>query len=171
MVAQRLTDREAIDDLVGRYSRAVDRRDAESLRKLFSDDATLDMGVFFKGSASHFADSLATMMSGYRMTMHCVLNRVLIVDGDQAQSEDYCVTYSRPCNSSEQVEIGSRALHLFIKQRNIWRIQHRSVVYDWLTVKPVSRETDEMLKSFNASGIPDHNDLSYSTLPSLARGH
>jgi len=83
---QYLADRLAIGDWFSAYAKAVDERDWELWRSLFSDDATIDYtsagGI--AGDRETVAAWLAESMAMFEASQHLVSNIEVTVSGDEA---------------------------------------------------------------------------------------
>ena len=82
-----LTDRVAIRDLLTRYATAVDRRDWDLYRSVFTTDAEIDYtsagGI--AGTVDEVVAFLDEVLSGFEMTQHLVSNLAVEVDRDSAR--------------------------------------------------------------------------------------
>lgn len=88
-----LIDKDAIRELVGCYSRAVDRQDIPLLRDLYTDDATDSHGDTYDGPASGLADYIEASMSHMIYSGHHVCNHMISVEGDVGNGEVYAYAY------------------------------------------------------------------------------
>jgi len=82
-----LTDRIAVEDLLTRYATAVDGRDWNLLRTVFTPDARIDDSSA-GGVAASVDEAVAfldTSLADYEMTQHMVTNVAADIDGDRAQ--------------------------------------------------------------------------------------
>ena len=86
MDRQALADRIAAQDLLTRYATAVDRRDWEQYRSIFTADAEIDYtsagGI--AGTVDEVVEFLSTSLEMFEMTQHLVSNIDLEVNGDSA---------------------------------------------------------------------------------------
>ena len=86
MDQQALEDRIAAEDLLTRYATAVDRRDWEQYRSIFTTDAEIDYtsagGI--AGTVDEVVEFLSTSLEMFEMTQHLVSNIDLEVNGDSA---------------------------------------------------------------------------------------
>ena len=82
-----LTDRVAIRDLLTRYATAVDRRDWDLYRSVFTTDAEIDYtsagGI--AGTVDEIVAFLDEGLSGFEMTQHLVANLDVDLQGDTAR--------------------------------------------------------------------------------------
>ena len=90
---QALIDREAIRDLVLCYSRAIDRKDVELLRDLYTEDATDSHGDSFDGPADKYCDFIAASLPYMQYSGHHACNHMISVEGDQGNGEVYALCY------------------------------------------------------------------------------
>jgi ketosteroid isomerase-like protein len=81
-----MTDELAITRLLYRYARAVDTKDWELYRSVFTDDAVIDYSSngIPAGSRDDIADFLAKGFTAIPMSMHYITNIEADVDGDTA---------------------------------------------------------------------------------------
>jgi len=81
-----LEDRIAVEDLLTRYATAVDRRDWDRYRSVFTADAEIDYtsagGI--AGTVDEVVEFLSATLAMFEMTQHLVSNVELTVDGDTA---------------------------------------------------------------------------------------
>ena len=86
MDRQALADRIAAEDLLTRYATAVDRRDWEQYRSIFTADAEIDYtsagGI--AGTVDEVVEFLSTSLEMVEMTQHLVSNIDLEVNGESA---------------------------------------------------------------------------------------
>lgn len=133
---QRLADREAIRDVLMRYSRGVDRHDLAALKSCYHPDSYDDHG-HFKGNGQEFAEYiLGSLVQRTHHTSHTVLNHVIEMDKDpdRAHAESYGVAYLRRTDDkgAEWLDIFSgRYVDVFSRRAGEWRILSRTVVHDW----------------------------------------
>jgi len=134
---QRLADRDAIRDVLMRYSRGVDRHDVAALKSCYHPDSYDDHG-HFKGNGQEFADYiLGSLAQRTHHTSHTVLNHVIELDDkdpDRAHAESYGVAYLRrtDAKAEEWLDIfAGRYVDVFTWRAGEWRILSRTVVHDW----------------------------------------
>ena len=86
MDRQALADRIAAEDLLTRYATAVDRRDWQQYRSIFTADAEIDYtsagGI--AGTVDEIVEFLSTSLELFEMTQHLVSNIDLEVNGESA---------------------------------------------------------------------------------------
>src|SRR5262245_754001 len=85
-----LLDKQAITEVLYRYSRACDRGDEDLLRGCYHDDAVEDHGGSFLGSASDYIEAIKPALRSDRLMSHSVTNVLIELTGaDTALSECY----------------------------------------------------------------------------------
>ena len=87
-----LADRLAIGDLLTRYATAVDRRDWDLYRTVFTSDAEIDYtsagGI--AGTVDEVVEFLDSALSGFEMPQHLVSNVEASIEGDTARVTAMC---------------------------------------------------------------------------------
>src|ERR1700712_1349041 len=127
-----LVDREAIRDCLYRYSRGVDRLDAEMLLSAYWPDA-IDHHLNFTGTAAEFVEWAFPQMRHMDQTLHVIGNVMITIRGAVAEVESYFYSVSRvgtPVHKFDFVGAG-RYLDRFERRDDEWRIADRTVVTDW----------------------------------------
>src|SRR5688572_14772188 len=90
---QSLIDRNAIENVLTTYPRAVDRGDVEMLKSCFHSDA-LSFNALGQFKAHEFAEMLMPMMRRlFSGTMHHVTHSNIQVKRDKAAAESYYIAY------------------------------------------------------------------------------
>lgn len=94
MTPEEVADRLEIQDLLTRYSEAVDRRRWDALDELFSPDATIDYSAMggATGDLATIKAFLAEAMDNFATTQHMVGLPAIEIEGDRA-------TVSVPCHN------------------------------------------------------------------------
>lgn len=85
---QALADKDAIRECLYRYSRGIDRCDAEALRSAYWPDATDRHGPY-QGSAEGFIDWALDKLPGSGRMVHLLGNIAIELRGEQAAVESY----------------------------------------------------------------------------------
>jgi hypothetical protein len=142
---QELLDREAIRDCLMRYAHAVDRGDEAMLRDVYWPDATDDHGIVI-GSAADFIAWVIPFRRATRRSLHMIANIMIRLDGAVARVESYFLalhTFDDPQGVPYDLSLAGRYLDRMEKRDGAWRIQARSVAFDWYRQYPDSREWSE----------------------------
>lgn len=132
---QSLIDREAIRDLVLCYSRAIDRKDLELLRDLYTDDATDTHGDSFDGGPDEYCAFIAPSHKNIDYFGHLVCNHLISVDGDEGCGEVYALSFAlRPNEPGGPLAMDYRTVRYLDNYRRCddgkWRFSRRFVTYD-----------------------------------------
>jgi ketosteroid isomerase-like protein len=166
---QNLIAKEAIRDLVHCYSRAIDRKDVELLRDLYTADATDDHGNSFTGPAPAYCDFIEQSLPYMPYSGHHVCNHMIAVDGDVGNGEVYAIAWhilpDRE-NPGKQIEDLMLVRYIDNYRREAdgkWRFSKRVVTYDV-----------QMQRAFDGKGDLNRWDVDPSyevcTLPLFQRG-
>lgn len=153
---QELLDKEAIRDLVLCYSRAIDRKDIELLRDIYTQDATDTHGDTFDGSADDFCTLLEQSLPQLPYSGHHVCNHMIAVDGDVGFGEVYALALHVVPAAEGGREEDLMAVRYLDNYRRCadgkWRFSKRVVTYDMQIRRP-----------FTGGGTmgPGADDLSY----------
>ena len=128
----KLADRLAIQDLLCRYARGIDRCDLAVLGAVWWPQATVDYGSGVSDAAEWSANVIGAL-GAMRRTQHFLGNMVIELDGDRATAETYCRAYHEVDGEArpEEMEVGGRYLDQLEKRSDEWRIVHRRYVLDW----------------------------------------
>lgn len=128
----RLADRLAIQDVLCRYARGIDRCDATVLKGVWWADAQVDYGSG-PGNAHAWCDAVLAALRAMGRTQHFLGNMLIDVDGERAEAETYCRAYHDIAGDggSQDVEVGGRYLDILERRDGEWRIVHRRYVLDW----------------------------------------
>ncbi len=126
---QHLLDRIAIDEVLARYCRGIDRCDAEELAAVFTPDAAIDYGDGPKPPDVTIAGLMAGL-GAMTLTHHNIGNVICEITGDRARCETYCVALHILPGGTEMV-VGGRYLDRLVKQDGEWRIAQRLYIMDW----------------------------------------
>jgi ketosteroid isomerase-like protein len=139
---QQLIDKDAIRDLVLCYSRAIDRKDVELLRDLYTADATDTHGDTFDGPADAYCDFIEQSLPYMPYSGHHVCNHMVSVEGDEGNGEVYALAYHviPSQNGSGEREEDFMAVRYIDNYRRCtdgkWRFSKRVVTYDLQIRRP-----------------------------------
>ena len=121
-------DRIEIDDLLVRYSTAIDTKDFDLLDEVFTPDADCDYEVVgaFRGDRAAFKAWLTEVMAMFEFHMHYVTNRTVELDGDAATAVSYLYN---PCvlkdGDGQVLDEGGRYHDTLVRTPDGWRIAAR----------------------------------------------
>jgi hypothetical protein len=105
-----ISDRIEIEDLMVRYCYAIDDRDWDTYRKLFTPDAILDdtvTGGIRSGVEEHVA-YLTRALSKIKISQHAISTILFEIDGDNAKARSHC-------SCPMVVDIGDGKTHVFFQ--------------------------------------------------------
>ncbi|WP_216870672.1 nuclear transport factor 2 family protein [Modestobacter excelsi] len=154
-----LLDKQAIQDVMTRYARLIDRRDPQLSRTIFWEEGTDDHGLH-KGSAEGFLASVLANPRGILTAYHNLgPASVEFVGGHQAKVESYFL-YVCTREWNEGLALGTltgRYRDLFEKRNGEWRVLHRTVVYDTSSLTPYEPawKSFGMEKARHSAAAPD----------------
>ncbi len=134
-----LADRAEIQDLLLRYARAVDGRDAAAMRACFADDAQLDYG-YFAGDPATVVAAIVAGTARYERTMHFLGSPLIELAGGAARVETYALAHLRRTEGGQAVDLvqGLRYLDDVVRTPGGWRIARRVLRVDWERRDPVT---------------------------------
>lgn len=129
-----LIAKDAINDVLARYSRTLDWLDEDGQASCFWPDAAIDYG-FFKGSAADFVPVVMAIERRSARRWH-FLNTpaICLVDASHAEVETYGLTAGARRSEAGAYAgtlYGGRYLDAFEKRGSEWRISRRDYVLDW----------------------------------------
>jgi hypothetical protein len=134
---QALIDKQSISEVLMRYCRAIDRRDADLMRTVYWPDA-LDDHAVFKGDVEEFLAYSFPFMEGV-VSAHTISNILVdLCDADTAFSECYFSGFHDFPADQGRLErtVGGRYLDLHERRAGEWRIKSRTLAIDWYTERP-----------------------------------
>jgi ketosteroid isomerase-like protein len=118
-----MTDELAITRLLYRYARAVDTKDWELYRSVFTDDAVIDYSSngIPAGSRDDIADFLAKGFTAIPMSMHYITNIEADVDGDTATVRAMFYNPTQLPGFSQLSYFGGYYFHDLVRTADGWR--------------------------------------------------
>ena len=161
-----LLDKQAIQEVLARYVRAIDRRDESLLRSVFHPDA-IDHHVGHRNTAQEFCAWAIDLVGQMGPVAHYVSPPLIELQGDVALSECYAIAYHRLERNGEVFDnlLGARVLDRFERRQKEWRIAWRRVVYDWnRDVPPAETWGRGFFPGFRAEGCKGRDDPLYEFL-------
>lgn len=128
-----LCDREAIREVIARFSRGVDRGDVDAMKAVYWPDAIDDHGMFV-GNGHEFAEFLGEYVKQIEQCQHKIGNMMIDVRygeaGTDALVETYVWTFMGVNGIGDLIVIG-RYLDRLEKRGDVWKIAERTYVMDW----------------------------------------
>jgi ketosteroid isomerase-like protein len=139
-------DRLAIRDLVDAYAHCADRRDAEGQKSLFTED--IHFVVYMDGQGSEPTQVLDGRealtpvfddLNRYQATMHFNGQSTVVLDGDRATGESYCIAHHLHEVDGQRSVMRAyiRYLDAFARQPDgSWLFAERKLMVDWTETYP-----------------------------------
>jgi 3-phenylpropionate/cinnamic acid dioxygenase small subunit len=135
-----VADRLAISALLYRYARAVDGKDWDLYRSVFTDDAYIDYssaGVI-AGSRDEVAEFLSQGFAAIPMSMHYITNiEVLDIDGDTARVR---AMFYNPMQLPGMIDLsycGGYYYHELVRTPDGWKSRKLTEDNVWFTNRPL----------------------------------
>ena len=131
-------DELAIAALLYRYARAVDTKDWELYRSVFTDDAYIDYSSSgaIAGSREEVADWLSQGFGAIPWTMHYITNIESEVDGDTARVRAMFYNPMQLPGMSEMSSCGGHYHHELVRTLGGWRSRHLREENVWFVNSP-----------------------------------
>lgn len=165
---QILLSKQAIQEKIYNYCRAMDRMDNPLGFNIFSEDSIVDYGSHFQGSGRGFVEwANRTHKKVYLATSHQVTNIFIKISSDamHAVSEAYLHTLqlARPDAGGKyrEIHVAGRYLDEWICLDGEWKIRYRRYIQDISEM----RECEHPLERFG--GMRSHSDPSYALFSSV----
>ena len=132
MTLEDVLAKQEIYELSCNYMRGLDRLDADLMRTVFHDDATVDYG-FFQGSGKDFVAFAQNALKDHLANHHMIGQVNIKVDGDRAVGEVYFQAFHRVVEDGEEKDlfISGRYVDRYARRDGVWKISFRSEVNDW----------------------------------------
>jgi hypothetical protein len=133
-------DRLAIRELIDAYARCADRRDADGQKALFTPDTRFV--VYMAGEEAGPTDELRGResltpvfenLNVYEATTHFNGQSTVVLDGDRARGESYCIAHHVSSADGERTLMiaALRYRDTFTKDDGTWRFAERRLYVDW----------------------------------------
>ncbi len=183
-----LADRDAIENVLGLYCRAIDRLDLELLKSVYHPDGVDDHGGIH-ANAHEFASRVIDLLGETCVsTIHTVTHSVIDVRGDEASAESYYLAvhviaagegpiarFFGERYLAEQRAAGNldrrheyvcsgRYLDALAKRDGVWRIARRKMTNEWGACRPESMVAEGIPAAFTVTGSRDRSDPVYRLL-------
>lgn len=162
-----LAARQEISDVIHRYCHAIDRRRWWLMETVFHEDATYKFTAI-EGGWRHFVAEARRLVDPLAVTHHQVSNILVALDGDVAHTETYLTAYhlvpaDYPTDlafpgtgQAYEVVTGGRYVDRFERRNGVWKIAHRTGLFDWRRDQPLA---DGGLSEAPADWRGQHGDL------------
>jgi 3-phenylpropionate/cinnamic acid dioxygenase small subunit len=132
---QQMSDRIEIEELLVRYSRAIDSRDFDTLETLFTPDATFDGGSLgCPTGAAAIRAMIEGTLTGLDATQHLVGKSLVELDGDEAEVRTYLISQHIRESTPGPVKhyfLGGEYADRVVRTPEGWRIAYRRLDRLW----------------------------------------
>jgi hypothetical protein len=168
-VLQELLDKQAIQELLARYSRTLDWVDDAGQAGCYWPDAAIDYG-FFKGTAADFVPVVMAVERSTGRRWHLLSSlAVKLTSATTAEGECYGIALGfRREDEAEPYRgnmYGGRYLDQYEKRDGEWRISSRRYIMDWTMAMPdqpdasPNAEFPLPMLDLRESGHPDYRAM------------
>jgi hypothetical protein len=168
-VLQELLDKQAIQELIARYSRTLDWVDDAGQAGCYWPDAAIDYG-FFKGTAADFVPVVMAVERSTGRRWHLLSSlAVKLTSATTAEGECYGIALGfRREDEAEPYRgnmYGGRYLDEYEKRDGEWRISSRRYIMDWTMAMPdqpdasPNAEFPLPMLDLRESGHPDYRAM------------
>jgi ketosteroid isomerase-like protein len=137
-------DRLAIRELFDAYARCADRRDADGQKALFTEDTHFVVYMDGQGSApSQVLDGREALapvfddLNRYQATMHFNGQSTIVLEGDGATGESYCIAHHLFTDGDERKLMVAylRYRDTFARIDGAWLFSERNLYVDWTEIR------------------------------------
>ncbi|CAB4977671.1 unannotated protein [freshwater metagenome] len=132
---QTISDRMEIDDLLVRYSRAIDTKNFAELENLFIPDGEYDAGSLgHPTNAKAIRAMIESAIGGLDATMHLVAKSLIDLDGDTAEVRTYLVSQHIRESTPGPVKhyfIGAEYADRVVRTAEGWKFAYRRLDRMW----------------------------------------
>ena len=157
---QALLDKQALTDLIGELSSAVDRGDHDRIVSCYAEESFDDHG-FFKGPGHEFADLIGSLNSVEGIVNHHLLGQSIFdLRGDEAYGETFFIFHAIMEGNVESAF--GRYVDYFRRIDSQWKVVYRRVLPDH------TLSVDDLANYWHSTR--DRNDPSYDKLQRPATG-
>ncbi len=176
--AERIADRMAIQDVMLKWCRAIDRLDSDGMRAAFHPDAIDDHGPYV-GGIDGLVEWIQTRHKPIPFSSHQVSNMLIeFASADLALAETIVRTLQRyPADAKASLAqlsggkagrpgvgmdllTSSRYVDRFERRQGEWRIAHRTLIQDWKQLIEVNEDTPKPKPGWRV-GRRDRQDFVY----------
>jgi hypothetical protein len=137
---QRLLDRQAIMDLAVAYTWALDRREFENLRQVFTPAGVADYNGRIFAGVDAIITKVAAALTPLDASQHLVGNHQVTIAPDGATAAARCYFQAqhvrRGTPGGDNFIIAGRYDDQLVRTADGWRIAHRTLSTDWVEGNP-----------------------------------
>ncbi len=136
---QKVIDDYKIRNVLARYTRGVDRGDAELVSSVYHEESTDDHGAY-KGNGKAFGPYVTKALAEHtESTSHTLNQSIIDIHHETAKAETWFVAYHVRKDGADTYldRFGGRYLDKLKKRNGEWLIIKRVVVRDWSVTEKV----------------------------------
>lgn len=145
MNTQEIADRFEIADVLYRYARAVDTRDWDLWRSVFTADATVDYSSAPAGRAGSRDDIAAWLEESFAfvtVSQHFITNIEYSFEGDRAQVRAMFYNPMQFVGMTELSTCGGNYHHSMVRTETGWRSERLHEESLWFVNSPLGQDDD-----------------------------
>jgi ketosteroid isomerase-like protein len=155
---RRMLDKEAIREVLLRYSRGIDRHDDALVASAYHPDAIDDHGAYIGGPEGFIRHADGTHSRNWNVHHHFISNQTIDLNGDIAHSETYFMATLRRKSGPIDIVAG-RYIDRLERRDGRWAIASRACLVEWNGELAAAQTT--MNPDLFLHGTWDKTDLSY----------
>jgi ketosteroid isomerase-like protein len=130
MSTQEISDRLEIEQLLIRYCHAIDQRDWDGYRSVYTDDAVIDdVGAGKGNSVDDMVEFLTRGLQQVVLIQHSISTSLVDIDGDRASAKTVChcpVVVDRGSGETQMFFQGLWYLDELVRTGDGWKISKRA---------------------------------------------
>jgi hypothetical protein len=156
----------AIEDMLHRYCRGVDRRDKPLALSVFHPESEVECDGHFSGSGPAFIDWVRERHKTVARHLHNISNVCVSGTDDAAASEAYIMALLRIESQNGLMVLQSHGRYLdeWVRFEGRWVIRRRRYVHEFQEIR---RLAEDMAPATHVPSRRDTGDASYSLTPGL----
>lgn len=163
---RRLLDKEAIREVLLKYTRGIDRHDDELMATAYHSDATDDHGAYIGGPEGFIRHANGTHSRNWTVHHHFISNQTIDIEGDSAHAETYFLATLRRKTGPIDIVAG-RYVDRLERRDGRWAIAARACLVEWNGELAATQTT--MDPNLFLHGTWDKTDPSYQRPLTLNR--
>jgi hypothetical protein len=136
----RLIDAAALRRTAELYAQGADRRDKVTWAAITTEDCVIEApGIRLNGQREIVA-ALDIMAQLYVATQHRVSNQLVIIEGDRARGETYCIADHLSAGEGGRTILTWAIRYQDRWRRDLgqWRFERRLLILDWTETRPLA---------------------------------
>ncbi|MEM7094544.1 MAG: nuclear transport factor 2 family protein [Actinomycetota bacterium] len=129
-----LQDHHDIVQLTHAYCWALDEREWDALRDVFTPDAVTDLGLDGQNGIDEIIGRVSSALSYFDISQHQVATHQIQIEGDTASGRCYLHAQhvKKDSPGGDNLMIGARYEDDYVRTADGWRIAKRDIVFMWM---------------------------------------